>query len=130
MKTLDAIHQNHTQLSSEAVFLKKEIDFLLNILKNCYSASVNDDRIKLLDSYWKSFDQNLIDLDQLLTRVQLEEKKITSWYKNQPMNSIFPETKGNDFNLSLSSIEFKIKTLKESFYEFMHGCSACAFKTK
>lgn len=129
MKTLDAIHQNHTRLSSDAVFLKKEIDFLLKILKNCYSSSVNDDRIKLLDSYWKSFDHNLMAIDQLLNRVQVEENKFTSWYKNQPMDSIFPETKENEFKSKMNAIQDEIKIIKESFYTFMHGCSACAFKT-
>ena len=130
MKTLDAIQQNHTQLFSEAVFLIKEIDFLLKILKNCYSSSVDDDRIKLLDSYWKSFDQNLIDIDQLLDRLQLEEKKCSSWYKNQHMDSVFFKTKENEFKLKMNTIQDEIKIIKESFYAFMNGCSACSFKKK
>lgn len=129
METLDTVQQHHTQLSSEAVFLKKEIDFLLKILKNCYSTSVSDERIKLLDSFWKNFDRHLSDLDQLVSHIALQENKYSMRHKNHPVNSIIPDNKEETFKLKMNFIQIEIKLLKESFYEFMHGCNACVFKT-
>lgn len=129
MKTLDAVHHHHTELSNEILFLKKEIDFLLKILRNCYSSSVQADKIKLMDSYWKSFDQNKEKLDHLLDRIELEEKKNTNLYKNNPKDSLVNDQKESEFNRVIETVQFETKLIKESFYEFMHGCNACALKT-
>lgn len=129
MKTLDTVHHHHIELSSEILFLKKEIDFLIKILKNCYSSSVQSDKIKLMDSYWKSFNHNSEKLDHLLHRIQLEEKKNAGLYKNNPEDSLVADLKESEFSNGIKTIQNEIKLIKESFYEFMHGCNACALKT-
>jgi len=129
MKTLDAVHHHHTELTNEILFLKKEIDFLLKILRNCYSFLVQSDKIKLMDSYWKSFEQNSEKLDQLLNRIQLEEKKNVVLYKNNPDDSLVNDEKESDFSSKINTIQTETKLIKESFYEFMQGCNACTLKT-
>ena len=129
MKTLDAVHHHHTALSNEILFLKKEIDFLLKILRNCYSSSVQADKIKLMDSYWKSFEQNSEKLEALNNRIQLEEKKNAVLYKNNPNDSLVNDEKELEFNNKIYAIQLETKLIKESFYEFMQGCNACTLKT-
>lgn len=129
MKTLEEVHHQHTDLSNEILFLKKEIDFLLKILRNCYSSSVQADKIKLMDSYWKSFEQNSEKLDLLSNRIQLEEKKNATLYKNNPNDSLINNQKEAELNRVIDTIKFEIKLIKESFYEFMQGCNACTLKT-
>jgi hypothetical protein len=129
MKTLEAIHHRHKELSNEIFFLKKEIDFLLKILRNCYSSSVQSDKIKLMDGYWKSFDHNKEKLDHLLNRIELEEKKNASLYKNTPDDILISDQKESEFNRIIETVQVEVKLIKESFYEFMQGCNACVLKT-
>ena len=82
-----------------------------------------------MDSYWKSFEQNSEKLDQLLNRIQLEEKKNAVLYKNNPDDSLVNDEKESDFSSKINTIQTETKLIKESFYEFMQGCNACTLKT-
>jgi len=82
-----------------------------------------------MDSYWKSFDQNNENLDQLLHRIQLEEKKDAVLYKSDPNNALVTDEKESEFAQKIQTIQTEIKLIKESFYEFMKGCNACTLKT-
>lgn len=128
MKTLDAIQVQNSELSGKILFLKKEIDFLLKILRNCYSSSVQADKIKLMDSFWKGFEQNTNQLDLILTHIEQEERKNASLYRNVPEDSLVNDKKQSEFQKQVASIQAKLQSTKENFYEFMQGCSACALK--
>lgn len=129
MKNFDELHIHHKEITSDALFLKKEIEFLLKILRNCYSTSINLDKIKLLDSYWRSFEQNIDKLDLLLKRIRQEEKSMSVLYQEGSIDlesTLFGESAVLE---NYRNIEKEVKLLKESFYEYMHGCNACALKT-
>ena len=129
MNTVEEIHARQTNLRTDALFLKKEIEFLLNILSNCYSTSVDGEKIKRMDTYWKSFEANTRKLDLLITRIHLEEKTMTALYFDgliKPDDVFIKQTEATECFREISS---EIKQLKERFYEFMQGCNACALKT-
>jgi len=128
MKSLEELHIHHGNVSSEVQFLKKEIEFLLKILRNCYSTSIKLEKIKLLDAYWKGFEQNIEKLDFLLEKVNKEESSMAVLCQDGLINlekTLFNE---DNFLAKLRAIEREVKLLKESFYEFMQGCNACALK--
>lgn len=53
--TNDTLTRNFsTELLSEIDFLKKEIDFLLDLLRGGYSATLTMEAIRRLDNMWKS----------------------------------------------------------------------------
>lgn len=128
MKNLNELHIYHTEISSEILFAKKEVEFLLKILGNCYSTAINEDKLKLLDSYWKSFEQNIDKLDLLLKRIQTEEKSIAVLVQDGLLDSNATNFKEDNCLTEFKEINSAVKILKESFYEFMHGCDACSLK--
>jgi len=129
MENIEVIHQHHKEIASHTVFLKNEISFLLKILKNCYSTSINIERTKLLDSYWKRFDNHTLALDQVLNRIHKEEKSLAIHYKDVVMDTETLQLKENQLATKFNDIASEVRLLKESFYEFMQGCNACALKT-
>ena len=129
MENIEVIYQHHKEIASHTVFLKHEINFLMKILKNCYSTSINIDRTKLLDSYWKRFDSNLLALDKVLSRIHKEEKNLAIQYKDIVMDTETLHLKENQLTTKFNTIAIEVRLLKESFYEFMQGCNACALKT-
>ncbi|MDB5274576.1 MAG: hypothetical protein JWO58_2943 [Chitinophagaceae bacterium] len=129
MENRENLHQHHIEISSHTHFLKKEIDFLLKILKNCYSTSMDMERTKLLDSYWKRFEKSINDLDGVLSRIHKEEKSMAIHYKDLTMDADTLHLKEEQLTTKFNDIATEVKLLKESFYEFMHGCNACALKT-
>ncbi len=129
MENIEVIHKHHKEIASHTLFLKNEITFLLKILKNCYSTSMNIERTKLLDSYWKRFDNGTIALDQVLSRIHKEEKSIAIHYKDVLMDTETLTLKEDQLTAKFDSIATELRLLKESFYEFMQGCNACALKT-
>lgn len=128
MKNLQELHNYQHEISSEIHFLKKEIEFLLKILRNCYSASANLDKIKLLDGYWKGFEQNIDGLDLLLNRIKKQEKSMAVLAQGGLIDSEETSFKEDSLLVEFKEIDKGVKVLKESFYEFMHGCNACTLK--
>ena len=128
MKTAELIHIQQKDALSEIQFLKKELQFLLKILQNCYSTKMNPDKIKLLDTYWKSFEQRITELNTIQTRIDLGEIELTYLYKNE---LIEPNTflLNDPLLQAVKKVGGEVKILKESFYEFMQGCNACAHKS-
>jgi hypothetical protein len=101
------------ELTSEIIFLKKEIDFLMKLLRNGYSSSVTIEKIRLLDRYWKGFEDNISRLDSLLTLINKEEKTLLNI---------------DGINKEFYTVDQGVKSLKDSFYEYMSGCCACSKK--
>lgn len=129
MKTIAELHVDHSEIASDIKFLKKEIDFLIKLLKNCYSVSINTDKIKLLDGYWMGFEENISRLDSLLEKVYKEERELAGLYQDSLIDG--EKTLFNDEDSMISEfykINKAVKTLKESFYGYMSGCWACNFK--
>ena len=129
MKSFEELHIHHGEVSSEVQFLKKEVEFLLKILRNCYSTSVKLEKIKLLDAYWKGFEQNIEKLNSLSEKIMHEEQGMAVLCQDGLID--FERTLFNEDNhlAKLRTIEKEVKLLKESFYEFMQGCNACALKS-
>ena len=119
---------DHKEISSEIAFLKKEIAFLLKLLKNAYSASVNIGKIKLLDGYWNGFEENIIGLDFLLTKINKEESHLTSLFPGELFDVEKSFLKREKIISEFYSINKAVKGIKESFYGYMDGCCGCCYK--
>ena len=124
MHTTTSIHQ----ISSEIDFLIKEINFLLKLLRNGYTTSIDTDKIKLLDSYWKGFEDSIKRLHALSAKIGDIESGLGKMYEDDLSDSekaILDEINiSNEFN----KINADIKTLKEGFYKYMAGYCACCLK--
>jgi len=129
MKNPEELLNTYNQISSETIFLKKEIEFLLKILRNCYSSSSNLEKIKLLDSYWKGFEKNIAELELVLQNTNQNENSLAYSYQNGMIEYNTYDFTNNPLIKKYKDIEKEVKLLKESFYEYMHGCNACSFKT-
>jgi hypothetical protein len=119
-----------TEISKEITFFKKEIEFLLNLLKNCYSTSIEIEKVKQLDTYWKGFEDNIINLDLLLERIKKEENILARIYNEKPLEEQKPYSMNGDLMFEYGRILKTVKTLKEGFYKSMAGCCDCSFKKK
>jgi len=111
-------HHFSTELLSEIDFLKKEVDFLLGLLRNGYSATLNMDGIRRLDSMWKGFEENIQRMEAL------------SGLINVPEGGAEQNGEKSHFMLDDESIisEFyrisgALRSVKESFYDYMSGKS-------
>src|SRR6478735_1450991 len=91
-----------TELGSEIIFLKEEIDFLLKILRNGYSSSLKLDKIKQLDSFWNGFEQNIKELNLLFTKIQEEKPGLAADYHDRLIDS-----ENNYFNRNILYLEYK-----------------------
>jgi len=111
-------HNFSTELLSEIDFLKKEVDFLLGLLRNGYSATLNMDGIRRLDSMWKGFEENIQRMEAL------------SGLINVPESGAEQNGEKSHFMLDDESIisEFyrisgALRSVKENFYDYMSGKS-------
>ena len=129
MKSFEGLHIRHEDVSSDVLFLKKEIEFLLKILRNCYSTSVKLEKIKLLDGYWKGFEQNIGKLDLLLERINKDENAMAVVSQDGLINEEQTHFNRDSFRVKLKAIDIDVRLLKETFYELMEGCGSCALKT-
>ncbi len=129
MENIEVIHNHHIEIASQTAFLKNEITFLLKILNNCYSTSINIERTKLLDSYWKRFDRSMIALDNILSRIHKEEKSLSIHYKDIVLDNETLNIKEEQLTTKFNDTVNELRLVKENFYEFMKGCNACALKT-
>ena len=128
MKTAEELHTQHIEVISEIEFLKKDLNFLLKILRNCYSPKVNTEKTKLLDSFWKSFECTISKLDTINKHIGSEENEIAYLYKNEligPSTTLLEDP----FISAVKRINEEVKVLKNNFYEFMQGCNECAYKS-
>ncbi len=80
----------YRDITNEANFLKKEISFLMKILTNCYSTSINVEKIKILDTYWKNFETNIVQLNVLQTEIATGKKTFVKDF-NTPEKNIIKE---------------------------------------
>jgi hypothetical protein len=129
MKNASELHADHTELTSDIVFLKKEIDFLLKLLRNAYSISVNMEKIKLLDAYWKGFEQNIARLEELLGKIKKEENQLAALCQENLIDGEKTYFNEEETVSAFYKLNKEVRVLKESFYEYMSGCCACSYKT-
>jgi hypothetical protein len=118
----------HTEQSAEIQFLKKEISFLLKLLKNAYSISVDIEKLKLLDSYWKGFEDNIKRLDGLLGKITEDKNLAETSFKENDVAAEQMALHKKERMAEFHMIHKAAILLKESFYEYMDGCCACSFK--
>lgn len=128
MKNLAELHTEHLEIESEISFLKKEIEFLLKILRNSYSVSVNGAKIKLLDAYWQSFEDLTQKLNILSSQIKKEEKDLALVYQHNLIDTEKTFFQEDSIPSEFYSIYKEIKVLKESFYAYMIGCNECCLK--
>lgn len=122
MKTLTQTHTEHEQLISEISFLQNEIKFFLKLLSKEYAVSINEEKLKLLDAYWKEFETCIEQLLKLERRIRLEEKGLADFLYDRPDCSYkFTMNDNQDLFSEFFNILDKVKTLKKSFYEYMSG---------
>jgi hypothetical protein len=129
MHTVDVLTSRCTALRSDILFLKKEIGFLLKILGNCYSSSIHTQQLKLQDGYWKHFEEQQVQLDSLDKMIHKEESRLIDLYLEGLIHAETVIDKQHKIQASFDACYSDIKSLKEAFYTFMNGCSACALKT-
>lgn len=129
MKNVTELHADHTELSSEISFLKREIEFLLQMLRNGYSSKNDMGKTKLLDGYWKGFEENVEQLGFLQHSIQNREKQLTRLYQANLIDPDKTTFREEDIISEFANINKKVKLLKESFYDYMTGCCACCYKT-
>ncbi len=118
--TNDTLTRNFsTELLSEIDFLKKEIDFLLDLLRGGYSATLTMEAIRRLDNMWKGFEDNIQRMEALSGLIATRNLK--------PRDSGIEK---NRFELDDESIisEFyrisaALRAVKENFYDYMTGRS-------
>lgn len=127
MNNLLELHQEHVELTSEVNFLKKEIDFLLKMLRNAYCISSNIEKVKLLDGYWRGFEKNRDRLDELLNKIKKEELNLSRIFQSQLIDEEKTLFKEDSLIASFYKINKEVKTLKESFYDTF-GCDVCCHK--
>ena len=122
MKTAEELHTQHRETTSEIVFLKTEMEFLLKILRNCYSSKIVLERTKMMDSYWKVFEHTIKKLNILNSQIVEGENECGYLTKNELVgaDSQLPE---DPLVQVVKNVDAEIKILKASFYEFMHGCN-------
>jgi hypothetical protein len=129
MTNVAELTTENAQTASEILFLKKEIDFLMKLLRNGYSSTVTIEKIRLLDKYWKGFEDNIGRLDSLLFRITMEENMPSILSQNNTDENLTLSNK-ESFTEEFSLINNSVKALKESFYEYMSGCCACSKKNQ
>lgn len=129
MKKATELHTDHIDLISEISFLKKEIDFLLKLLRNSYCDSLSNEKLKLLDGYWKGFEKNIQALEVLENCIKSEEKSLADLFKNDLFDREHSYVQpAAQFPVDFYKINREVKTYKESFYELMDNCNACSYK--
>ncbi|HEX8549394.1 MAG TPA: hypothetical protein VF691_20705 [Cytophagaceae bacterium] len=124
MNSVTEIPTESLEIVSDIQFLKKEINFLLKLLKNGYSHSIKSEKIKLLDGYWKGFEESIRNLESLMSKVS-EEKLMRS------VGYVGITTKAAEnaaMTKEYTRINNVVKVIKEGFYEYMDGCCSCSFK--
>lgn len=113
--TNNTLTQNYsTELLSEIDFLKKEVDFLLSLLRNGYSATLNMNGIRRLDNMWKGFEENIRRMEALhgLITTRDDEQDGEKDHFMLDDESIISE---------FYRISGAIRSVKESFYDYMTG---------
>lgn len=116
--TNNTLTQNYsTELLSEIGFLKKEVDFLMSMLRKSYSATLTMNGIRQLDRMWKGFEENIQRMEALQGLIIVGDKDDLNREKS-------------DFSLDDESIisEFyrisgALRSVKENFYDYMSGKS-------
>jgi hypothetical protein len=120
MKNIAELHTDHLELISEINFLKTELEILQKLLTKEYSHSIDNKKIKMLDSYNLVFEKNIKELKNLLTEVKKEEKNMVIFSQNknmEPDEILLPDKDALIHNFYI--INKEIRTLKESFYAFI-----------
>ncbi len=110
-------HNFSTELLSEIDFLKKEVDFLLSLLRNGYSATLNMDGIRRLDNMWKGFEENIQRMEALSGLINTRDNDEQNREKSHFMlddESIISE---------FYRISGALRSVKENFYDYMSGKS-------
>src|SRR6478609_6410844 len=103
MSTNTQVQIQQTELISEIDFLKIEINFLMKVLRNAYCASIADDKVKTLDSYWKSLESFTKQLEEILSM----------------------EDRSEDLYKKLNK---EIRQYKVGLYNYMMDCKDCLIK--
>ena len=120
MRNLAELHSMHTEITSEINFLKTELTFLLKLINKEYSQSVNSHKIKILDSYYVRFEQNIEALVKLNKEIHEEESDLKTLYKSDLIDTEKTEFKDwEKADFEIRRIVDEIKVLKESFYDYM-----------
>ena len=134
MSTINEAHTQHIELISEIDFMKIEINFLMKVLRNAYCTSIADNKVKTLDTYWKSFESISKQLDTILTKVRSEEKVLTGMLKEDEVSIDKKIVESNNSSVEESGeglykkLNKEIKAYKESFYDYMIDCRECMIK--
>jgi hypothetical protein len=82
-----------------------------------YSICLNNSKVKILDSYYVMFEQQVIKLLNLKEEVVLDEKGFKSILTEQ--SSEYNFLSDNATEEEYTKIHHKIKTVKESFYDYI-----------
>src|SRR6478735_925705 len=120
MSTINEAHTQHIELISEIDFMKIEINFLMKVLRNAYCTSIADNKVKTLDTYWKSFESISKQLDTILTKVRSEEKVLTGMLKEDEVSIDKKIVESNNSSVEESGeglykkLNKEIKAYKES----------------
>jgi len=122
MKKIAEVHTNHSELVSDINFLTREIMFLLRLLRNAYSTSVQNEEIKMLDAYWKQFEKYKGNLGDLLEKIHSEEIRLKTSFINDG-TILFNENER--FQLNYQTLYKEIRLVKESFYDFIINSGKC-----
>jgi hypothetical protein len=120
---------DYAELLTEISYSKRELKFLLTILRNAYSVSANGDKIKLLDKYWKAFELNLESLTLLSDELEKEEEKQGALTRKNPIEDTYSLISERTMIARFDQLTKNTNELKNNFYEYMDGCSACSLKS-
>jgi len=122
MKRIAELHAGHIEIISEINFLKQEISFLLKLLRKAYSTTLYQEEVKILDAYWKEFEQDKENLEALQKSVNYEEQRMAAIYRSDRVG-VFKENA--DYMSTFKKICSDLRLLKESFYDFVESSERC-----
>ena len=122
MNNLTEMPTENIEIVADIQFLIKEINFLLKLLKNGYSHSIKSEKIKLLDSFWKGFEDNLVKLKDLLSKIEGDTGNYS--FKSNTLGDSKKHPAGKEFK----RISSAVNAIKDNFYLYMDGCCSCSFK--
>lgn len=131
MNTLTGIHAEHRELISDIRFLKKQISFVLSLIKKAYTETSNKDNTKLLDAYEESFDGYRSTLDELLLRLAAHERLLFRLYKDDLIDLEKTKLKDEkDIIATYYKTLKKFRSMKDSFYNFIMEIPSVLAHTK
>jgi hypothetical protein len=124
METLSELHQEHTSLMSEIKFFQTEVKFLLKLISKEYKNLTEPKQVKLLDSYWKEFENETQNLKRVEREITDHEKNFCAICQDNLLNLTKTGRDENGLLREYLSIRNRIRLLKESLYAYFSDAHA------